>query len=79
MALRPGKADVTEAAPTDSETSRVRSSQAGQSDSASDRQGPLHGKAIVQIFIVCVWLSHRMCNLPVTTVYLGRNSREILV
>lgn len=51
----------------------------GGSDSAGDRRGLLHSKAIAQIFIVCVWLSHGICNLPVTSVYLGRNSREILV
>lgn len=49
-----------------------------ESDSASDRLGLLSGKAVAQIFIVCVWLSHGICNLPVTSVYLGKNSREIL-
>lgn len=51
----------------------------GASDSTSDRLGLLHSKAEAQIFIVCVWLSHGICNLPVNRVYLGRNSREILV
>lgn len=49
-----------------------------ESDRASDRPSFLHSKAVAHIFIVRVWLSHGICNLPVTSVYLGRNSREIL-
>ena len=39
----------------------------GESDRASDRPGLGHRRAVAQIFIVCIWLSHGICQLPVFT------------